>query len=81
MCIFLQGFIYVEAEKESHVLDAIRGLRTVYYGKGAKLVPTEQMVDTLTVNRVASKMMEADRYVRIKNGPYKGDLAQVRYIT
>lgn len=28
-----QGFIYVEADKEAHVRDAIRGLRTVFVSK------------------------------------------------
>ncbi|KAG2495630.1 hypothetical protein HYH03_006230 [Edaphochlamys debaryana] len=73
----LPGFIYVEAAKESHVMDAIRGLRTVYVGKGAKLVPLNEMVDAVTVNRKAKDDMARDTWVRIRSGLYKDDLARV----
>ncbi|GIL82005.1 hypothetical protein Vretimale_1566 [Volvox reticuliferus] len=73
----LPGFIYVEAAKESHVMDAIRGLRTVYVGKGAKLVPLNEMVDAVTVNRKAKDDMARDTWVRIRGGLYKDDLARV----
>lgn len=49
----LQGYIYVEAAKESHVKDAIKGLRTVFSGKGVRLVPINEMVDAVTVNKKA----------------------------
>lgn len=50
-----QGYIYVEAEKEAHVRDAMRGLRTIFAGKGVKLVPLNEMVDAITVNRKAKE--------------------------
>ncbi|EFJ43471.1 hypothetical protein VOLCADRAFT_106802 [Volvox carteri f. nagariensis] len=73
----LPGFIYVEAAKESHVMDAIRGLRTVYVGKGAKLVPLNEMVDAVTVNKKAKDDMARDTWVRVRGGLYKDDLARV----
>ncbi|KAG2448985.1 hypothetical protein HYH02_005739 [Chlamydomonas schloesseri] len=73
----LPGFIYVEAAKESHVMDAIRGLRTVYVGKGAKLVPLNEMVDAVTVNKKAKDDMARDTWVRVRSGLYKDDLARV----
>jgi hypothetical protein len=45
--------MYVEAYKEAHVKEAIRGLRVFYQSKGAKLVPLKEMVDAITVNRKA----------------------------
>ncbi len=48
-----QGYIYVEAHKESHVKEAIRGLTCLLYGKGATLVPMKEMVDAITVKSVA----------------------------
>ena len=48
-----QGFIYVEAEKEAHVRDAIRGLRTMFSSKGVKLVPLNEMVPAISVNKKA----------------------------
>lgn len=49
--MLLQGFVYVEAMKEAHVREAIRGLRTIFISKGVKLVPTKEMVDAITVTR------------------------------
>ncbi len=47
--------MYVEAFKESHVMEAIRGLRNVLISKGAKLVPLREMVEAITVNTRAKK--------------------------
>ena len=49
----LKGFVYVEAEKKSHVQDAVRGLRNVFASKDIKMVPTEEMIPAITVNRKA----------------------------
>ena len=51
----LQGFMYVEAFKEAHVMEAVRGLRNVLVSKGAKLVPLGEMVEAITVNAKAKK--------------------------
>ena len=53
LLISTQGFIYVEAEKEAHVRDAIRGLRTMFSSKGVKLVPLHEMVPAISVNKKA----------------------------
>ncbi len=45
----MQGYIYVEAYKESHVKEAIRGLTCLLYGRGPQLVPMKEMVDAITV--------------------------------
>ena len=47
--------MYIEAFKESHVMEAIRGLRNVLISKGAKLVPLREMVEAITVNTRAKK--------------------------
>ena len=47
--------MYVEAFKESHVLEAIRGLRNVLISKGAKLIPLDEMKPALDVNTKAQK--------------------------
>ncbi|GBF99267.1 hypothetical protein Rsub_11792 [Raphidocelis subcapitata] len=74
----LKGYFYVEADKESHVMDAIRGLRTMFFSKGAKMVPLKEMPDALTVPR-SSRAAEVvrDGWVRVKHGLYKDDLAKV----
>ena len=53
----VQGYIYIEAYKESHVKDAVRGLRNIYLSKAPKLVPVKEMVDAITVNRKAKAMI------------------------
>lgn len=45
--------MYIEAEKEAHVRDAIRGIRTIFVSKGVRLVPLAEMVHSVTVNRTA----------------------------
>lgn len=73
----LKGYIYVEAQKEAHVMDAIRGLRTLFSSKGATLVPLAEMVDAISVNRKAQAELAPDSWVRVKTGLYKDDLAKV----
>lgn len=62
----------------TQVLDAIKGLRTMFFSKGAKLVPLKEMPDALAVPRSARGLEIArDSWVRIKSGLYKDDLAKV----
>ena len=49
--------MYVEAFKEAHVMEAVRGLRNVLISKGAKLVPLGEMVQAITVNTKAKKVI------------------------
>ena len=57
-----QGYMYVEAYKEAHVMEAIRGLRNVLVSKGAKLVPLSEMIEAITVNTKAKKAMGETSY-------------------
>lgn len=49
----LKNFIYVEAEKESHVMEAINGIRNLFRGKGVTKVPVTEMVAAVTVSSSA----------------------------
>lgn len=60
------------------VLEAIKGLRTMYAGKGARLVPLKERPAAVTVNRQAKAAIERDSWVRVRGGLYKDDLAKVR---
>ena len=53
----LQGYLYVEAHKESHVTDAIKGLRIIRVSKGARLVPLKEMVSAIYVNTQAKSQL------------------------
>ena len=55
----MQGFLYVEAHKESHVIDAMKGLRIIYQRKGARLVPLKEMVSAIYVNQQAKSLLGA----------------------
>lgn len=61
----------------AQVLEAIRGLRTIYSGKGAKLVPLKERAAAVSVNRQAKAAIERDSWVRVRGGLYKDDLAKV----
>ena len=71
----LKGFIYIEAEKESHVKHAIKGMRTLSEWT-LKLVPIKEMADVLTVTKKANAFRKGD-WVRVKRGLYKHDIGQV----
>lgn len=59
------------------VLEAIRGLRTIFSGKGAKLVPLKERPAAISVNKQAKAAIERDSWVRVRGGLYKDDLAKV----
>lgn len=52
-----QGYFYIESFKEAHVKEAIRGLRNIFGGKGAKLVPMVEMVDAISVPRPSKALL------------------------
>ena len=60
----MQGYIYVESYKETHVREAIQGLRNIFAGKGAKLVPLAEMVDAVNVPRPSKALLGADLLLR-----------------
>ncbi|XP_028794950.1 putative transcription elongation factor SPT5 homolog 1 [Neltuma alba] len=71
----LKNYIYVEADKEAHVREACKGLRTIFTQK-ITLVPIREMTDVLSVESKAIDLSR-DTWVRMKIGTYKGDLAKV----
>ncbi|KAL9245104.1 hypothetical protein vseg_018792 [Gypsophila vaccaria] len=71
----LKNFIYIEADKEAHVREAVKGMRNIYAQK-ITLVPIKEMTDVLSVESKAIDLSR-DSWVRLKSGIYKGDLAKV----
>ncbi|CAK9134254.1 unnamed protein product [Ilex paraguariensis] len=71
----LKNYIYIEADKEAHVREAIKGMRNIYSAK-VMLVPIKEMTDVLSVESKAVDLSR-DTWVRMKIGTYKGDLAKV----
>jgi len=75
----VKGCIYVEAFKQAHVEAAIKdvgSLRIGYYKQ--QMVPIKEMPDVLRVVKGAT--LKCKQWVRLKNGLYKGDIAQIDYI-
>eukprot|EP00854_Cymbomonas_tetramitiformis_P009613 gene9613-11391_t len=73
----LKGWIYLEAEKEIHVRTACTGLRNFFTYKGFKLVPIGEMTEVMSIKPKHSASLRPESFVRIRNGVYKDDLAQV----
>jgi len=51
-----------------------------FYRTTLKLVPTEEMVDVLTVKKKEGPKVDPGSWVRIKRGVYAGDLAEVFFL-
>lgn len=73
----LKGYVYIEAYKDAHVREALKGLRPFYASKPPKLVPLTEMVAAITVPKSTARSLTAGSWVRPKTGLYKGDLAKV----
>ncbi|KAL6525045.1 hypothetical protein OROMI_030638 [Orobanche minor] len=71
----LKGYIYIEACKEAHVREAIKGMQYIYPYK-IVMVPIKEMTNILSVR---SNAIDISRHTwgRVKIGIYKGDLAKV----
>ncbi|XP_059281131.1 putative transcription elongation factor SPT5 homolog 1 [Lycium ferocissimum] len=50
-----ENYIYVEADKESHVRDACRGMRNIFLKNKIVMVPNKEMSDVLTVKNRESE--------------------------
>ncbi|XP_010452326.1 PREDICTED: protein RNA-directed DNA methylation 3-like [Camelina sativa] len=71
----VKGFIFIEAEKERDVLEACNNLTGIYATRMV-LVSKAETPNLLTVQRKTKKVSEGT-WARVKNGKYKGDLAQI----
>lgn len=68
----LKGYIYIESFKKSAVDEAVSKVKNVYKNR-IVAIPIAEMVDVLN----SKKEYMINEYGRIKNGKYKGDLAQI----
>lgn len=74
---YLKGSIYIEADRESSVTQALEGIDGIF-AKEPQLVPLPEMPDVLKTNTQPLALKKGD-WVRVKRGLYKGDLAKVYY--
>ena len=78
----LKGWVYVEAFSSSHVVHAVKGLRSVWGSKPPQLVPLKEMVPALAVSAELLAGQQAGEvrpgsWARMRGGTYKADLAQI----
>jgi len=78
----IRGYIYIEANKLSHVKKVIEKIKFIFHDKSyPKMVPLDEMVDVLKVTKSKNEQeVAAGCLVRLKTGLYKNDLAQVLYV-
>ncbi|KAG8086050.1 hypothetical protein GUJ93_ZPchr0010g8233 [Zizania palustris] len=71
----VRGFVFVEAEKACDVTEACKGFCCVYVSRISSVPAAE--VPSLLSSRTKPFTISPGTWVRMKNGNYKGDLAQV----
>ncbi|KAL3649647.1 hypothetical protein CASFOL_006050 [Castilleja foliolosa] len=71
----VKGFIFIEAEKQQDIYEACKGLSSIYSSR-VTAVPNNELSRLLSVRSKSSGISEG-MWARVKNGKYKGDLAQV----
>ena len=75
----LKGYIYVEAFKEANVREAIIGI-SLLRENSIKIVPLTEMTQVFNLDQIQKVDLKPKQWVRIKNGLYEGDLAQIVHI-
>lgn len=71
LLIYLTHFFFLK-------IQACKGLSTIYSSK-VTAVPSNEISRLFTVRSKSSAISEG-MWARVKNGKYKGDLAQVHYV-
>ncbi|XP_022990198.1 protein RNA-directed DNA methylation 3-like [Cucurbita maxima] len=71
----IKGFIYIEAPRQYDLIEACKGINGIYSTRIAS-VPENDISQLLTVQSRVSEVA-VGTMARVKNGKYKGDLAQI----
>ncbi|CAK7325384.1 unnamed protein product [Dovyalis caffra] len=71
----VKGFIYIEADKQIDIIEACKGLCSIYSSRVAP-VPKNEVSHLLSIRKSCNQVTEG-MWARVKNGNYKGDLAQI----
>ncbi|XP_076946999.1 protein RNA-directed DNA methylation 3 [Bidens hawaiensis] len=74
----VKGFIYIEAVKQNDINEACKGLCNIYPSRVAPIQVSE--VPHLFSVRSKYSEVSTNTWARVKNGKYKGDLAQVVHV-
>ncbi|XP_050212028.1 protein RNA-directed DNA methylation 3 [Mercurialis annua] len=71
----VKGFIFIEADKKLDINEACKGICSIYPSRVAP-IPRNEVSHVLYV-RSKSNVVSEGMWVTVKNGKYKGDLAQI----
>ncbi|TXG49433.1 hypothetical protein EZV62_025308 [Acer yangbiense] len=71
----VKGFIYIEADKQCDVIEACKGLSGIYSSRMAPVLKND--VSYLLSAQSKCTEVSVGTWARVKNGKYKGDLAQI----
>eukprot|EP01133_Synstelium_polycarpum_P016133 gene16133-19196_t len=71
----LPGHVYVEAEREIHVKQAIRGMHQLVSFM-PMIIPMKDVIEILTATR-KSVELQRDTWVRVRLGKFKDDIGQI----
>lgn len=72
----VQGHLYVEAFKEVHVRDAIKGLRLIYQ-RDIVRIKKEETPSVFEIDKASKINLKKGQWVRVNTGLYAGDFAKV----
>lgn len=75
----VQGHMYIEAYKEIHVRNAIKGLRLIYQ-RDIIRIKREETVTVFDIDKASKVNLKRGQWVRINSGLYSGDYAKVNSI-
>ena len=70
------GHIFVEAHRDFHVKDAIKGLKNLNINT-VKIIPVKEVTQIFQPDPTKQPSLEVGQFVRLKKGLYAGDLAMV----
>uniref|UniRef100_F6HB58 NGN domain-containing protein n=1 Tax=Vitis vinifera TaxID=29760 RepID=F6HB58_VITVI len=71
----VKGFIYIEADKQCDINESCKGLCTIYTSRVAPVTKNE-VTHLLSIRSKCNESSEGT-WAPMKNGKYKGDLAQI----
>lgn len=70
------SFIFIEAHRDFHVKEAIKGLKSLNINT-VKIIPVKEVTQVFQPDSTKNNKMDVNQFVRIKKGVYADDLAIV----
>lgn len=75
----VQSHLYVEAFREAHVREAIKGLMLIYQREVIK-IKEEETTSVFDIDKASKVKLKKGQWVKITTGLYSGDFAKVKSV-